>query len=110
MRRTRNSLQYEIDGADSSIGARAASFGDPVAVSMLQAAGRRVGSMLASVVNFFSPSLIVIGDGVANSPDLFLAAIRETIYRRSLPLATRRSRSPGPADVCVGRGSAWAGV
>ncbi len=72
--------------------ARAASFGDPVAVAMLQAAGRRVGSMLASVVNFFNPSLIVIGGGVANSPDLFLAAIRETIYRRSLPLATRDLR------------------
>ena len=69
--------------------ARAASFGDPVAVAMLQSAGRRVGSMLSSVVNFFNPSLIVIGGGVANSPDQLLAAIRETIYRRSLPLATR---------------------
>jgi glucokinase-like ROK family protein len=69
--------------------ARAASFGDPVAVAMLGAAGRRVGSMLASVVNFFNPSLIVVGGGVANSPDQFLAAIRETVYRRSLPLATR---------------------
>ncbi len=69
--------------------ARAASFGDPVAVAMLQSAGRRVGSMLASVVNFFNPSLIVIAGGVANSPDQFLAAIRETVYRRSLPLATR---------------------
>jgi glucokinase-like ROK family protein len=69
--------------------ARAASFGDPVAMALLQGAGRRVGSMLASVVNFFNPSLIVIGGGVANSPDQFLAAIRETIYRRSLPLATR---------------------
>ena len=69
--------------------ARAASFGDPVAVALLQAAGRRVGSMLASVVNFFNPSLIVIGGGVANSPDQLLAAIRETVYRRSLPLATR---------------------
>lgn len=45
--------------------------------------------MLAGVVNFFNPSLIVIGGGVANSPDQFLAAIRETVYRRSLPLATR---------------------
>ena len=69
--------------------ARAASFGDPVAVALLGEAGRRVGSMLASVVNFFNPSLIVIGGGVANSPDQLLAAIRETIYRRSLPLATR---------------------
>jgi glucokinase-like ROK family protein len=69
--------------------ARAASYGDPVAVTLLQSAGRRVGSMLASVVNFFNPSLIVIGGGVANSPDQLLAAIRETIYGRSLPLATR---------------------
>jgi glucokinase-like ROK family protein len=69
--------------------ARAASFGDPYAVSMLQSAGHRVGLMLASVVNFFNPSLIVVGGGVAQSGDQLLAAIRETVYRRSLPLATR---------------------
>jgi predicted NBD/HSP70 family sugar kinase len=45
--------------------------------------------MLASVVNFFNPSLIVIGGGVANAPDQLLAAVRESVYRRSLPLATR---------------------
>jgi glucokinase-like ROK family protein len=69
--------------------ARAASFGDPAAVALLQVGGRRIGSMLASVVNFFNPSLVVIGGGVANSPDQFLASIREAVYRRSLPLATR---------------------
>jgi glucokinase-like ROK family protein len=69
--------------------ARAASFGDPFAVSLLQSAGHRVGLMLASVVNFFNPSLIVVGGGVAQSGDQLLAAIRETVYRRSLPLATR---------------------
>ena len=69
--------------------ARAASFGDPVAVGLLQAAGHRVGLVLASVVNFFNPSLVVVGGGVAQSGDQLLAAIRETVYRRSLPLATR---------------------
>ena len=69
--------------------ARAASHGDPVALVLLTSAGRRIGAMLASVVNFFNPSLIVIGGGVANSPDSFLASIRETVYGRSLPLATR---------------------
>ncbi|MEI7743728.1 MAG: ROK family protein [Chloroflexota bacterium] len=69
--------------------ARAASFGDPVALDLLQAAGRRVGLMLASVVNFFNPSLIVIGGGVAQSGDALLAAIREVVYGRALPLATR---------------------
>ena len=48
-----------------------------------------MGQMLASIVNFFNPSLIVIGGGVAQSGDQLLATIRETVYRRSLPLATR---------------------
>jgi predicted NBD/HSP70 family sugar kinase len=69
--------------------ARAASSGDPLSVELLQAAGRRVGLMLASVVNFFNPSLVVIGGGVAQSGDLLLAAIRDTVYGRGLPLATR---------------------
>ena len=69
--------------------ARAASFGDAVALDLLQTAGRRVGLMLASVVNFFNPSLVVIGGGVAQGGDALLASIREVVYGRGLPLATR---------------------
>jgi glucokinase-like ROK family protein len=69
--------------------ARAASDGDPIAIDLLHVAGGRVGAMLASVVNFFNPSLVVIGGGVANSPEPLLTAIRNAVYRRSLPLATR---------------------
>lgn len=69
--------------------ARAASFGDPVAAALLADAGRRVGLMLASVVNFFNPSLVVIGGGVAQSGERLLAAVRDVVTRRSLPLATR---------------------
>lgn len=72
--------------------ANAAAHGDPVAVALLQAAGTRIGSMLAGVVNFFNPSLIVIGGGVGQSGDRFLASIREAVYKRSLPLATRDLR------------------
>ena len=87
----------------------AAQHGDRVSVELLQAAGRRVGTMLASVVNFFNPSLIVVGGGVASSGDQLLAAIREIVYRRSLPLATRellikRSALPGTAGV-IGAGA-----
>ena len=69
--------------------ARGATHGDPTCVALLTHAGQLVGHMLASVVNFFNPSLIVVGGGVAGAGDLLLAAIRETVYRRSLPLATR---------------------
>ena len=69
--------------------ARAAAFGDPVAVTLLAEAGRLVGQVLASAVNLINPSLIVIGGGVAQSGDQLLASIRQTVYERSLPLATR---------------------
>lgn len=78
--------QGRIDAADVT---RAASHGDPVARELVDEVGRLVGGMLASVVNLVNPSLIVIGGGVARAGDSLLASIRHTIYRRSLPLATR---------------------
>jgi predicted NBD/HSP70 family sugar kinase len=69
--------------------ARAAGMGDAAALELLLASGRLVGQTLAALVNFFNPSLIVIGGGVAHASDQYLAAIREVIYARSLPLATR---------------------
>jgi predicted NBD/HSP70 family sugar kinase len=48
-----------------------------------------VGRVLASLVSTLNPSLIVIGGGVANIGHSLLAEIRSTVYRRSLPLATR---------------------
>ena len=67
----------------------AASHGDGFSVELTARSGRLVGSMLAGVVNFFNPSLVVVGGGVANAGDALLAAIRQTVYARSLPLATR---------------------
>ncbi|MBO0805511.1 MAG: ROK family protein [Nocardiopsaceae bacterium] len=72
--------------------AQAANCGDPVGVELLVRAGRMIGEVLASIVNFYNPSLILIGGGVARAGDLLLASIREAVYRRSLPLATRDLR------------------
>jgi predicted NBD/HSP70 family sugar kinase len=62
-----------------------------VSIELLSRSGRLVGMMLATLVNIYNPSLVVIGGGVAASGDL-LAAVRQTVYRRSLPLATRDLR------------------
>jgi glucokinase-like ROK family protein len=69
--------------------ASAASHGDPVAVELIMDAGQVIGRTLASLVNFINPSLIVIGGGVSRSGDSFLARVRQALYERSLPLATR---------------------
>jgi glucokinase-like ROK family protein len=74
-----------------------AAHGDPVCAELLRRSGHLVGDTLASLVNVLNPSMIVIGGGVASSGDAYLAAVREAILRRSLPLATRDlriSRSP----------------
>lgn len=78
-----------IDAAEVAL---AAQHGDSVAVELLNRSGRLVGETLAALVNFFNPSLILLGGGVAASGDLLLASVRETVYRRSLPLATRDLR------------------
>ena len=75
-----------LDAADVAL---ASKHGDPAAVELITEAGRLIGQMLTGIVNFFNPSLIVIGGGVAGAGDLLLATIRQAIYRRSLPLATR---------------------
>jgi glucokinase-like ROK family protein len=69
--------------------ARAASHGDASSVELITNAGRLIGATLAGIVNFFNPSLVVLGGGVAGAGDLLLATIRQSVYRRSLPLATR---------------------
>ncbi|NUR09926.1 MAG: ROK family transcriptional regulator [Nocardioidaceae bacterium] len=62
--------------------------GDAVALDLVRVGGRRVGSVLASLVSFFNPGLIVIGGGVSRLGHPLLAEIRSVIYRQSLPLAT----------------------
>ncbi|WP_205471616.1 ROK family transcriptional regulator [Nocardioides sp. SYSU D00038] len=66
----------------------AVSQGDPHAVQLIRDSGRRIGQVLASLVSFFNPDLIVIGGGVTALGHSLLAEIRGVTYRRSLPLAT----------------------
>ena len=75
-----------LTGKDVTDGARS---GDVWSVDAVTKAGRQVGQVLATLINFYNPSLVIIGGGVSSAGDLLLASIRETVYRRSLPLATR---------------------
>jgi predicted NBD/HSP70 family sugar kinase len=63
--------------------------GAPQAVRLIRDAGRMLGEVLAGIVNFFNPAVIVIGGDVAAADDQLLAGIREVIYQRSTALATR---------------------
>lgn len=67
----------------------AAREGDRTAIEIIQSSGQMVGDVLAGLVNFFNPSLILIGGGVANIGNQLLASIRQEVLRRSTALATR---------------------
>lgn len=78
--------------------------GHPTAVPMVRAAGRRLGEVLAGAVNFFNPSVIVLGGGLDGAHEHLIAGVREIIYRRSTALATHR------LDIARSRLGATAGV
>ena len=75
----------ELSAADVGI---AVSQGDAQAVQLIRESGRHIGQVLAGLVSFFNPGLIVIGGRVTGLGHALLAEIRGVTYRRSLPLAT----------------------
>jgi glucokinase-like ROK family protein len=68
--------------------AEGAAEGDVTCIRLIRDGGRRVGAVLATLVSFANPSMIVIGGGLAQLGHVLLAEIRSVVYRRSLPLAT----------------------
>ena len=62
--------------------------GDVTCIKLIRDGGHRIGSVLAALVSFSNPSMIVIGGGLAQLGHILLAEIRSAVYRRSLPLAT----------------------
>ena len=62
--------------------------GEPLAIQAVREAGRYLGEVLATSVNFFNPAVIVIGGDLAEAHQQLLTGVREVIFQRSLPLAT----------------------
>ena len=61
--------------------------GDVTAVRLTRQAGRRIGEVLAAVVCVLNPSVLIVSGDLASNP--LLSGIRESLYPRSLPRATR---------------------
>ncbi|WP_018182730.1 ROK family transcriptional regulator [Kaistia granuli] len=64
----------------------------PEAIMLLRKAGRTIGEVASDVVSIINPSLIVVGGTLARGGEILLSGIRELIYQRCLPLATRDLR------------------
>jgi predicted NBD/HSP70 family sugar kinase len=88
----------------SDVGAYLAA-GDIDAARLTQQAGRVLGEVVAMVVSLLNPAEVVLGGMLASAP--LLTGVREVLYPRSLPRATRHLRV-GLAT--LGRHGATAGL
>ena len=68
---------------------QAAQSGDPASMEILGQSGRLIGHSVAMLANMLNPDLIVLSGNMAQTNDLLLAAVRETVYGESHPLVTR---------------------
>ncbi len=55
----------------------------------MRAAASIIGTAVSDLVSILNPRTIIVGGQLAAMEDLMFAGIREVVYRRSLPLATR---------------------
>ena len=70
----------------------ASHLGDPASSEILSRCGRLIGTVVAALATAINPTVIVLGGVVAQTSDIPLATIRETIYRCAHPLVTRDLR------------------
>ncbi len=75
-----------VTGDDVVVGAIS---GDHECMKLMSESARLVGDTLALIVNFYNPALILLGGRLMAAGDAYLATVRNIVYSRSLPLATR---------------------
>jgi predicted NBD/HSP70 family sugar kinase len=63
--------------------------GDPDARRMIRDSGRQIGEVIAAAVNLLNPAVLVVAGDMAGAYDIFVAGLRETLYRNATALATR---------------------
>ena len=61
----------------------------PEAIKLVRESGRVVGEAISDAVSVLNPNVIVVGGTMAANKDHLLSGIRELVYQRCLPLATR---------------------
>jgi predicted NBD/HSP70 family sugar kinase len=63
--------------------------GNSDAVAIVRQAGRVLGEAVADLVSILNPSTIIVSGKLAECGAVLLSGVRERVYQRALPLATR---------------------
>jgi len=62
---------------------------DPAAVSLIREAGMHLGGVLATAVSLLNPQVLMIGGDLVALQDHFMVSLKQSLYQRTQPLATR---------------------
>ncbi len=63
--------------------------GNPLAVSLVRNSGLQIGEVLATAVSLVNPGVLVMGGDVNLAQEHFMPALKERLFQRTQPLATR---------------------
>jgi predicted NBD/HSP70 family sugar kinase len=66
-----------------------ANSGDAEARRMIRESGRHVGEVVAGAVNLLNPAVLVVAGDMVGAYEIFVAGLRETLYRNATALASR---------------------
>ena len=74
----------DIKAVDARIVVQAAQQDDALAQSLMQEVGRSLASGIITLMHIFDPQLIVIGGGLGQNLDMFMATIEPEVNRRAM--------------------------
>lgn len=77
-----------VDATSTADIVRLAQDADATATTLVRTAGRHLGEVLTTVVNFFNPSAVFLG-GALSAVEPFVASVRSQLYEGCHPLVTQ---------------------
>lgn len=84
-----------------------AAAGDPAAKAAFEEFGRHLGRVIRTQIGAFQPDVVVLGGGIARSPELFIDAARSELLDGSIQLRISELKDQA---ALVGCGVAWFGA
>lgn len=77
---------------DAKMVFQAATQGDATSRKIYQTMGTHLGIGIASLINVFNPEAVIIGGGVSNAWELFIAPVRREVQRRAFRVPAARAK------------------
>jgi len=85
-------VNNNLDAITPAILSQAALMGDPLAKRIWVDAGEKLGVVLASVINFYNPDMVVLAGGVSKAGKLLLDPVKRMVKIRAFSTSSRECK------------------